>query len=137
MLGVALVSTILVNMLSLESYTHTTSWSPPPRTNGSWTIATGGSKTFQSTDTVIEAPGSETTSGISLPWADGFDPLRDTVTTTTFTNTSSETIVLRYGFLSCQGFDKFLGNESGKVYKRNRSLWNYKLLGNPEGGGDF
>jgi len=126
-----LISTLTINLVSFEEFTQYTAWSPPAPTRGTVTIPAYSSHTFQSTDTVIEAPGSESTVGMVFSWYTGFDPLRDVVTNSTVNNPSATPNVVGYDFTDCQGFDKFTGQSSGKIYKRNRSLWKFDNLGTP------
>jgi hypothetical protein len=104
-----------------EDWPRTTNW--PPQTPGTYykLLQPGQSFTLISTDTV-------TGSTEQHEWTTCFATIRDTVTTHPLNNTGGYTITINYHLTDNQGWEKFTGQSTGTVHKRDRTLWSYKIL---------
>lgn len=118
-----------------EAYAETAYHFVTTTTNGTQTIAAGGSYIWQSTSSVVDETGyenSETISTLPIPWKTGFDPKHDTVTNSTLQNSGSQPWVVGWSLEAGSGHNRFIGNTSGKLYGRGKSKWQYNVVQNPD-----
>ncbi len=116
-----------------EDYIKTTVWSPDIKHKTAH-IQPGDTEPFPGNHSckddasVVPATGSLPTTGSGAPslnWTDWFVSLFDTFTLNHKKNYGSTVLNFNYDFISCQGYQKFLGTSTGNVYKRNGVQWDY------------
>ena len=115
-----------------ETYAQTGNHYSESSLSGTQSISAYGSHDFQSTDTCADVVGYENSDGLAIPWKPHVANKFQIAPIETIHNTTGVTITVNWTLVSGLGHNSWVGESSGKNYKRERFKDQYNVVQNPD-----
>ncbi len=115
-----------------ETYTENGHHYVETSLSGTQSISAYGSHDFQSTDTCVDVVGYENSDGLPISWRSYAASKFQIAPIETIHNTTGVTITVNWTLVSGLGYNSWVGNSSGKNYRRDRFKDQYNVVQNPD-----